>query len=215
MTSQLCQPRTIHLLHTKKMTACFRAWAINKSTQEIIMINMTPESLLAFMHKNKYEADIQSDTQQVYTIFKIGPKEYPLFLRVFDDGHLLQLLVFIPCHLEPNEHFALGKESKHAPSEPTKNKQQRTVVADLARLLHLLNKELDVPGFGMDEMAGVVFYRVMLPTPKKKVDSELLLAFLKTAEHVCQMFSTPIEAVSSGQMTLDEILAKAKEMEQT
>ena len=108
------------------------------------------------MQKNKYEADIQSETQQVYTILKISQKEYPLFLRVFDDGHLLQMLAFIPCQLE------------------------RNVVPDMARLLHLLNKELDVPGFGMDEMAGVVFYRLMLPTPSKKIDGELLLAFLKT-----------------------------------
>jgi hypothetical protein len=175
------------------------------------MINMTLESILSFMGKNHYEADIQVDTQQVYTIFKIGEKEYPFFLRIFDEGHLLQLLVFIPCHLEANENFALGKDSHKTP-EPSENKQQ-SVVADLARLLHLLNKELDVPGFGMDEMAGVVFYRLMLPTPKKKIESELLLAFLKTSEHVCQMFSTPIEAVSSGRMSLNEILAKAKEME--
>lgn len=178
------------------------------------MINMTPDSLLAFMKNNKYEADIQSDTQQVYTIFKMNKREYPLFLRVFDDGHLLQLLVFIPCHLTPNEDFALGKESISTNAKPHDNKQER-IIADLARLLHLLNKELDVPGFGIDEMAGVVFYRLMLPTPKKKIDHELLLAFLKTTEHVCQMFSTPIEAVSSGQMTLDEILTKAKEIEKT
>lgn len=153
------------------------------------MINMIPEAILACMQKNNYEADIQADTQQVYTILKINQKEYPLFLRVFDDGHLLQLLVFIPCQL------------------------QREVVPDMARLLHLLNKELDVPGFGMDEMAGVVFYRLMLPTPKKKIDEELLLAFLKTVEHVCHMFATPIEAVGFGQTTLDEILQKAQEME--
>lgn len=180
------------------------------------MINITPESLLQFMRKHKYEADIQSDTQQVFTIFKLNQKEYPLFLRVFDDGHLLQLLVFIPCHLEPNEQFALGKEKeKKSSKESSKGEEQKEIVADIARLLHLLNKELDVPGFGMDEMAGVVFYRLMLPTPKKKIESELLIAFLKTVEHVCQMFSTPIEAVSSGQMSLDQILTKAQEMEQT
>lgn len=173
------------------------------------MVNMTPEEILAFMRKQGYEADIQSDTQQVYTIFKIEHKEYPLFLRIFDNGHLLQLLVFIPCHLEPNERFAPGQRSAPSGSAPN-----QAVVADLARLLHLLNKELDVPGFGMDEMAGVVFYRLMLPTPKKKIDADLLLAFLKTVEHVCQMFSTPIEAISTGQMTLDEILAKAQEMEE-
>ena len=172
------------------------------------MIIMTPDSILNFMQKNKYEASIQSDTQQVYTIFKIGQKEYPLFMRVFDEGHLLQLLVFIPCHLTPNESFSSGKKHKG-------NGEEQKGLPDLARLLHLLNKELDVPGFGMDEMAGVVFYRIMLPTPKKKIEADLLLAYLKTVEHVCKMFSTPIEAVSSGQMTLDQILAKAHELEKS
>jgi hypothetical protein len=77
----------------------------------------------------------------------------------------------------------------------------------------MLNKELDVPGFGMDEIAGVVFYRLMLPTPNKKIDEELLLAFLKTIEQVCKMFATPIEAVGYGHTTLDEILQKTREME--
>lgn len=173
---------------------------------------MTPDSILSFMRKNHYEADIQPDTQQVYTIFKIAKVEYPLFLRVFDDGHLLQLLVFIPTPLEPSEKFSGDKKRAIAKESEEKLKES---TADLARLLHLLNKELDVPGFGMDEMAGVVFYRLMLPTPKKKIDEDLLLAYLKTAEHVCQMFSTPIQAVSSGQMTLDQILAKAHELEKT
>lgn len=166
------------------------------------MINMSLDSILNFMRKNKYEAEIQPDTQQVYTIFKMNQKEYPLFMRIFDDGHLLQLLVFIPSHLEPNENFSSDKKENES-------------VADLARLLHLLNKELDVPGFGMDEMAGVVFYRLMLPTPKKKIEEDLLLAYLKTADHVCQMFTTPIEAVSSGQMTLNQILEKAHELDKT
>lgn len=179
------------------------------------MINITPESLLQFMRKHQYEADIQGDTQQVYTIFKLNQKEYPLFLRVFDEGHLLQLLVFIPSHLEPNEQFTLGKKEIESGTDESSHPQQKAIIADLARLLHVLNKELDVPGFGMDEIAGVIFYRLMLPTPKKKIESELLFAFLKTVEHVCQMFSTPIEAVSSGQMTLDQILAKAQEMEQS
>lgn len=166
------------------------------------MINMTPDALLDFMRKNKYEADIQGDTQQVYTILKIDKREFPLFLRIFDQGHLLQILAFIPSHLTPNEQLTSGR-----------NSDKHEVIADLARLLHLFNKELDVPGFGMDEMAGAIFYRLMLPTPKKKVESELLTAYLKTTEHVCKIFSTPIEALSSEQMTLNEILAKAHQMD--
>ena len=171
------------------------------------MINVTLESILDFMQKNEYEANIQQDTQQVYTILKIEDKEYPLFVRVFDDGHLLQLLAFIPCALEANERFNLNPEA-------TSERTVSPATTDVARLLHLLNKELDIPGFGMDEMAGMVFYRLMLPTPKKKIDADLMLAFLKTVEHVCQMFSAPIEAVSAGHATLNEILAKAHEMDE-
>ncbi|MBS4164515.1 Uncharacterized protein PRO82_001844 [Candidatus Protochlamydia amoebophila] len=152
-------------------------------------IEMSLKALLTAMQRNHYEADIQLETDQVYTILKIANKEYPLFLRIFDEGNLLQLLLFIPCQIA------------------------KPVISDMARLLHLLNKELDVPGFGMDEIAGVVFYRLMLPTPNKNIDEELLLAFLKTIEQVCKMFATPIEAVGFGQTTLDEILEKTREME--
>lgn len=152
------------------------------------MINLTPDAILSCMLKHKYTAEIQTETQQVYTILKISDKEYPLFLRVYEEGQLLQLLVFIPCPLE------------------------KAQLNDMGRLLHLLNKELDVPGFGMDEMSGAVFYRVMIPATKKKIDEDLLLMFLKTVEKACQMFAPPIEAVGFGQVTLDEILKKAEEM---
>ena len=177
------------------------------------MINITLESLLQFMRKNHYTSDIQTDTQQIYTIFKIHQKEYPLFLRIFDEGHLLQLLVFIPCHIKSSERFVVHPHESRSQSKEPNQEHEKQVICDLARLLHLLNKELDLPGFGLDEMAGAVFYRLMLPTPKHKIDGDLLLAFIKTVEHVCQMFSQPIEAVGSGQMTLDQILAKAQEIE--
>lgn len=173
------------------------------------MVNMAPETILSFLRKNHYEADIQNDTQQIFIIFKIEKKEFPLFIRIFDEEDLLQLLVFIPSLLQPNENFN-AVELAHSAADIAK----QSLLGDVARLLHLLNKELDVPGFGMDEMAGVVFYRLMLPTPKKKIDSDLLLSFLKTIEHVCKMFSAPIEAVSSGKITLDQILEKAHILEQ-
>lgn len=153
------------------------------------MINMTPEALLDYLRQHNYEADIQAETHQVYSALKINNKDYPLFLRVFDEGHLLQLLAFIPTEL------------------------REETVPDMARLLHILNKELDVPGFGMDENSQVVFYRLMLPTPKKKIDGDLLLAFLQTIEQVCTLFSTPIEAIGFGQMTLNEILEKAQKIQ--
>ena len=173
------------------------------------MTTMTPDSILSSCEKTNMKRRSNLIPSKCTPSSKSIRKNILSSLRVFDDGHLLQLLVFYSLHLEPNGKFCPREKrllirSGHQVKEST---------ADLSCLLHLLNKELDVPGFGMDEMAGVVFYRLMLPTPKKKIDEELLVAYLKTAEHVCQMFSTPIEAVSSGQMTLDQILAKAHELE--
>ncbi|MDP1881219.1 MAG: YbjN domain-containing protein [Parachlamydiaceae bacterium] len=170
------------------------------------MITLSSESLLDFMQKNQYQAEIQAETQQIFSLLKFEQREFPLFIRIFDEGHLLQILIFVPSLLETSENYDPAK----IPLNGKLNKPE--VIADLARLLHLFNKELDVPGFGLDEMAGIVFYRIMLPTPKKQIDSELLLAYIKTAEHVCQMFSPSIQAVSSGKMTLDQILEKAQQV---
>lgn len=154
------------------------------------MIRATLSDLLACMRKHKYEVDIQQDSKQIFTIFKISAKEYPLFLRIFDNSQLLQLLVFIPTQLSPS------------------------TVPDTARLLHILNKEVDMPGFGMDEMANVVFYRLMIPLHKKHVDEDLFMTYLKAAQNICELFSLPVEAVANGNATLNEILEKVRQAEQ-
>ena len=77
------------------------------------------------------------------------------------------MLVFIPIQLKPD------------------------AIHDVSRLLHMLNKEMDLPGFGMDENAGVVFYRLMIPAMNKKIDGDLLLAYLKTANNICELFTRP------------------------
>lgn len=154
------------------------------------MIPANLNSILEFMRNNQFEVDIQQETQQIFTIIKMNQREYPLFIRLFEESQHVQLLVFIPSPLKPE------------------------MVSDMGRFLHLLNKELDLPGFGMDEIAGVVFYRLMIPALKKKIDEELFLAYLKTIKNVCQLFAPPIEAVSQGHTTLDEIIQKVQESEQ-
>lgn len=154
------------------------------------MIDINSQNLLECLRQNQYEAELQEETEQVYTLLKINQQEYPLFIRIFDDGHLLQVLAFFPCPLNQDK------------------------IPDLARLLHLLNKELDMPGFGMDEMAGAIFYRLMLPTPMKKIEQDMLIAFVKTVEHVCKMFAPAIQALAMGQITLEDILSKAREVGQ-
>jgi hypothetical protein len=154
------------------------------------MISANLNSIVEFLHKHKYSADIQKETQQVFTVLKINKEDFPLFFRLFDESRHLQMLLFVPTQLVPDAAY------------------------DVSRLLHMLNKEMDLPGFGMDETAGVVFYRLMIPAMNKKIDEDLLLGYVKTATNVCELFMGPISAVAQGQATLDEILRKAQEAQE-
>lgn len=149
------------------------------------MLKMNFPAILSWMHSQKYAAELEQKEQQICASVKAGEREYPLFVRICDEGHLLQILVFFPLQIPKGQ------------------------IGDMARLLHLFNKELDLPGFGMDEAEGIVFYRLLIPTPAKQVDEDLFSAFLKTVQHVCDLFIHPIGMVCSGQFTLDEILEKA------
>jgi len=146
------------------------------------MMTLTIENLKRYLTENKYPVELQNETGQLYSILKFQGVEYPLFLRVYDEGDLLQLLLFIPCTIKS------GCEG------------------DLARLLHLMNKEIDIPGFGIDEASNTIFYRMMIPAYKKQVEEELILLFLNSLELLSQMFTAPIVAVAQGKATYSAIL---------
>lgn len=151
------------------------------------MIPLENNALLAYYQKQGHQAEIQAETNQIYFPLKTEKKEFPVFSRVFEEGGLLQLLVFFPCAIE-------GK-----------------TIPDMARLLHMFNKELDLPGFGMDEISGVVFFRWMIPCQNQQAPEALLTAFLATLQTVCQTFSPVVEAVAAGAVTFDTLLEKAKQ----
>jgi len=150
------------------------------------MIPLSLENVEKYLAAENIQTSLQNDSQQLYCIRKYGGLEYPLFLRVYDRETLLQLLLFFPLSIKS------GTES------------------DLARLLILINKEVDLPGFGMDETAGVVYYRLMLPSFEKKVQSELITTFLEAQERICRTFIGPIMMVSQGKATYQSILKQLK-----
>lgn len=151
-------------------------------------MKVNEHNLLEQLKKLGYEATVQSETNQIVVIFKHDNRQFPLFIRTLHDGELLQLLTFIPCNIKPEQ------------------------ANDMARFLHIVNKELDVPGFCMDESSWTVFYRLLLPAPKKELADETFEAFLNTTQVVCKSFSPVIEAIAMGAMSLDEVLKKAGEL---
>ena len=151
-------------------------------------MKVNEHNLLEALKSLKLNPQVQAETNQIYIIFEHEKTQFPLFIRMLHEGELVQFLSFIPCNVDP----------QHA--------------NDLGRLLHMLNKELDMPGFCLDEASGTVFYRIMMPTLKKEFQPEIVEAIVNTSQMVCKTFATVIEALAIGAMTLDDILKKANEL---
>lgn len=133
------------------------------------------------------KADRQEQSKQIVSSFSHNGFDYPVFIRELDGGNLLQVLAFVPCTL------------------------QKEAVQDTSRLLHMVNKELDMPGFCCDEESNTVFYRVVIPFTNKNFDEMLFCAYLNATQQICGMFGTVIQAIAVNAMTLEEMLKEAHE----
>jgi hypothetical protein len=151
------------------------------------MIPLDLNKIQEYLNKQGVQSEIQKETNQLCVLFKIAEREYPLFFRIYEGGELLQLLAFLPCNTKPETQ------------------------ADTARLLHMLNKEIDLPGFGMDETQDVVFYRLMVPVKDKKLDPALLNSYVNATQVVCQSFATAIAAIAYGGIAFEDLLKRIKE----
>ena len=138
------------------------------------MVEATIESLLKWMRKEGFNVQIQRETNQIYCSLKLLNGEFPLFVRIFDESELVQLIVFFPTHI------------------------QEKGLNDLSRTLHHLNKEIDLPGFGMDESSKVAFYRLMLPAFNKQIDQQVLKSYLKSVNLICENFGNTVISVANG-----------------
>ena len=143
------------------------------------------------MKKMGLSAEEQENSKQLMTKLKQNGAEFPMFIRQLDGGNLLQLITFVPCTIEKDALF------------------------DLSRLLHMINKELDMPGFCCDEDSQTVFYRLVIPTVSSEVDENLLQAYVNTTKEVCNMFGTIVQAIAVNAMTLEEMMKKATELQKT
>lgn len=152
-----------------------------------MMVALTLQALQEHLKVMKLEPQLQKETNQLIIIYKVGGVDFPLFFRIFEGGELLQMITFIPCNVKAS------------------------AVSDLARLLHLLNKEVDLPGFGMDEKAGIVYYRFMLPALRGQVEGEILETVIDTIKKISETFSNVIAAVAVGAASFEDVMKKASQ----
>ena len=151
------------------------------------MIPLNFTAIQEFLVEKDVPSELQKETNQLVLNLLIAQKECPLFIRIYEGNEMVQLLAFLPLQFKPN------------------------TVNDMARLLGFLNKELDVPGFGLDEDVGVVFFRAMIPVKEKLLEPTFLLGFLNAVQMACETFTPVIAAVAEGNRSFADIVKKAKE----
>ena len=144
------------------------------------------KKILKLLNDSGHEAKLEEETSQISLSIKIDNLNHPTFFRVIEEGPMLQVICFLPVQYT------------------------KTTAGDTARLLHLFNKEIDQPGFGMDESSGTAFYRRVMPLLPDQLEAGEFDEIFKLLEVICGNFAKAIHAVGSGAITYDAIIEKAQ-----
>lgn len=103
------------------------------------MVQLAQNALLQVLKEMKLDPIWQKETDQIYVLLTIAKREVPIFFGLRGGNTLLQTIAYLPYDL------------------PQKS------IGQVARLLHLLNRDIDVPGFGIDEEQRLMFFRCVIP----------------------------------------------------
>ncbi|MBJ7450004.1 MAG: YbjN domain-containing protein [Parachlamydiales bacterium] len=150
-----------------------------------MQIKLSLFQISKILKEKGYLPTIDEDNQQFFIIHKIDEMELPLFFKVASSFQHIQVIAYLPIKVDPE------------------------VYNDVARLLHQINCEIDVPGFGLEEKEGMIMFRIFVPCQNGYCTSEFVLSFIDVIHRAFESYKNLILAVVEKETTLDEILAKA------
>ena len=137
------------------------------------------DGILQFLNTLKLSPELEPTSKQVFIKKKHEDQEFVIFFTI--RGASLQIICYFP-YAAPKEKFV-----------------------DVARLLHIFNRDIDMPGFCLDEREGLIFYRNVIPSLDGSVDEKLALSYLGAQKNVIETFHKAILGVVTGQLKIDEI----------
>lgn len=144
-------------------------------------------ALLSYLNSRQLNPEIQKETGQLHITYKLQKnEELPVFFHLHMESKLLQIVAYLPYEL------------------PEKT------LGETARLLHLLNKEMDMPGFGLDEKQHLIFYRAVVPSLDDKIETRLFDLSLGAARVACETFMRTIALIVSGAMNVNTLMKEGK-----
>ncbi len=153
-------------------------------------VKLSQQAILKVLNDLKLSPVWQQETEQVYIVLEIAKREVPIFFGIRSGNTLLQTIAYLPYDLP------------------------KTTFGQVARMLHLLNREIDMPGFGMDESQNLMFYRCVLPCLNGEFNEKLLEIALATTRVVCETFMDAIAMIAGGTTTVDAVVEETKKREQ-
>lgn len=151
------------------------------------MFDFNVNALIAYLRENNAQPELQKETGQVFLVYQMQGYEVPVFFLLRPGTHLLQIVAYLPFRI------------------PDK------ALEETARLLHILNRDLDLPGFGIDESEKLAFYRCVVPALDDKIDKRFFNMYLATTRMACDTFMRAIGMIVSGSASLDTVLNEIKQ----
>lgn len=85
-------------------------------------------------------------------------------------------------------------------------------IPDTARLILLLNKGMELPGFELSEVDGIVLFRHAFVVPEDALDERILLSLVGMIQMLLDAFTELLEDVATGAQSLQEALEIARQM---
>ncbi len=152
------------------------------------MTKLTNEDLLKHLEEKQLKPQLQEETGQIVMAFRLNEKDFPIFLRIAEDEDFLQVLSFLPTKIKEGQHSAV------------------------ARFLHHINNQVNLPGFSMDDQQDLVFYRIILPCPNKEVNEAMLEKFLGAIFNVSNTFFPIVSSLAEGISSYKDTMKKLREL---
>ncbi len=151
-------------------------------------MKLSEYEILRFLKAEGHDVQTDAETQQHYFMFSLANLEVPFFVKVDKDNILLQLVSYLP--------FQVAKDGA-----PT-----------LARALHVFNRQMEVPGFGMEETEGTVFYRLVYPCPSKQIDEATTRLLIHAAALAIETFLLTLKAMEEQEITMEQIATQERSL---
>lgn len=85
-------------------------------------------------------------------------------------------------------------------------KMKPEAAQQVGSVLHFLNRQIDLPGFEMNEVDDLIYYRHALLVRDNGIDKRVFQGTLGMMMLVLDLFSETIERVAAGEMTFDDLL---------